>query len=105
MESQYTMMEIEEDMAHRIAYQTIFMKGVQKSCTPSVNRRLGFLPKEWLVVSEEWCKDHNISILHGAMALLHLWNIFGLNWSAIELRDILDEALEKSKKIKIVKQR
>ena len=45
------------------------------------------------------------SILHGAMALLHLWNIFGLNWSAIDLREILDEALKKSKKIKIVKQR
>lgn len=63
------------------------------------------LPRGWMKVSEEWCKDHNISILHGAMALLHLWNIFGLNWSSIELRDILDDALEKSKKIKIVKQR
>ena len=100
MESQYTMMEIEEDMAHRIAYQTIFMKGAQKSCTPSVNRRLGILPKEWLVVGDEWCRDHNIDPMHGAMALLHFRSIFGMDFSAVELRVILDDAYEMSKNVK-----
>ena len=100
MESQYTMMEIEEDMAHRIAYQTIFLKGVQKSCTPSVNRRLGFLPKEWLVVGDEWCRDHKLDPVHGVMALLHFQSMYGTGFSTVELRVILDDAYEMSKNVK-----
>lgn len=97
---QYTMMEIEEDMAHRIAYQTILMKGAPKSCTKISDRRLGILPKEWLVVGDEWCRDHNIDPMHGAMALMHFWSIYGTGFSAVELRVILDDAYEMSKGVK-----
>ena len=95
-------------MARRLASQFMWMAGDEHDmhlCNAMAEEAREELPRGWIKVSEEWCKDHNISILHGAMALLHLWNIFGLRWSAIELREILDEALEKSKKIEIVKQR
>ena len=97
MESQYTMMEIEEQMSRRIAYQAILMKGAPKSCTRSVDRRLGILPKEWLAVGDEWCRDHKLDPMHGAMALLHFKSIFGTGFTTVELRVILDDAYEMSK--------
>ena len=100
MKSQYTMMEIEEDMAHRIAYQKILMNGELKSCTKSVDRRLRLLPKEWLVVGDEWCADHKLDPMHGVMALLHLQSMFGAGFSTVELRVILDDAYEMSKGVK-----
>ena len=99
MESQYTMMEIEEQMARRIAYQKILMKGAPKSCR-SVDRRLGFLPKEWLVVGDEWCADHKLNPMHGVMALLHFQSMYGTGFSTVELRVILDDAYEMSKGVK-----
>lgn len=97
---QYTMMEIEEDMARRIAYQKSVMKGAPKSCTNSVNRRLGFLPKEWLVVADEWCADHKLDLIHGAMALFYLQGRYKTEFSTVELRVILDDAYEMSKGVK-----
>ena len=99
---------VTSQMARRLASQFMWMAGDEHDlhlCNAMAEEAREELPRGWIKVSEEWCKDHNINILHGAMALLHLWNIFGLSWSAIELREILDEALEKSKKIEIVKQR
>ena len=99
---------VTSQMARRLASQFMWMAGDEHYmhlCNAMAEEARDELPSGWMKVSEEWCKDHNISILHGAMALLHLWNIFGLNWSSNELRGILDEALEKSKKIKISKQR
>lgn len=100
MESQYTMMEIEDDMAHRIAYQKILMKGATFGRTPSVNRRLGLLPKEWLVVGDEWCRDHKLDPMHGVMALLYLQSRYRTGFSTVELRVILDDAYEMSKGVK-----
>ncbi len=97
---QYTMMEIEEDMARRIAYQKSVMLGELKSCTNSVNRRLGFLPKEWLVVGDEWCADHKLNPMHGVMALFYLQSRYGTGFSTVELRVILDDAYEMSKGVK-----
>ena len=100
MESQYTTAEIEEQMSRRIAYQTILMEGAPKSCTKIADRRLGFLPKEWLVVGDEWCADHKLDPMHGVMALLHFKSIFGMDFSTVELRVILDDAYEMSKSVK-----
>ena len=100
MESQYTMMEIEEQMSRRIAYQAILMQGAPKSCTKIADRRLGILPKEWLVVGDEWCRDHKLDPMHGVMALLHFQSIFGMDFSTVELRIILDDAYEMSKNVK-----
>ena len=91
------MMEIEEDMAHRIAYQTILMKGAPKSCTKILDRNLGILPKEWMVVGDEWCDDHDINPIHGALALMHLQSLFGKDFGDVEIRVILDEAYERAK--------
>lgn len=100
MESQYTMMEIEEDMAHRIAYQKILTNGATFGHTNSVDRRLRILPKEWLVVGDEWCRDHKLDPIHGVMALLHFQSIYGVGFSTVELRVILDDAYEMSKGVK-----
>ena len=97
---QYTMMEIEEDMAHRIAYQKIFANGATFGHTNSVDRRLAILPKEWLVVGDEWCRDHNLDPIHGVLALLHFHSIYGTGFSTVELRVILDDAYEMSKGVK-----
>ena len=61
------------------------------------------LPKEWVELANEWCKDHKISALHGVMALLHFKSIFGMDFNAAELKAILNEAFDEAKKIKIVK--
>ena len=38
--------------------------------------------------------------MHGAMALMHFWSIYGKDFSDVELRVILDDAYEMSKGVK-----
>ena len=104
--AQYTTAEIIDQMARRIAYQFVLTRGAdgdKKLC--GAMREEGFreLPKEWVKLANEWCKDHKISALHGVMALLHFKSIFGMEWTLAELRAILDEAFDEAKTLKIIK--
>ena len=104
--AQYTTAEIIDQMARRIAYQFVLTRGAdgdKKLC--GAMREEGFreLPKEWVKLANEWCKDHKISALHGVMALLHFKSIFGMDFNGAELRAILDEAFDEAKTLKIIK--
>lgn len=100
MGSQHAMAEIEEAMAIRLAYQTILMEGAPKSCTKMADRGLRILPHEWLVVGDEWCADHKLDPMHGAMALLYFKSMYGTGFSTVEIRVILDDAYEMFKGVK-----
>lgn len=94
---------VTSQMARRLACQFKWMAGDEHDmhlCNAMTEEGYEELPKGWMKVSEEWCKDHSISILHGVMALLYFRNMFGLNWSASKLRTILDKAFEEAKKIR-----
>lgn len=104
--AQYTTAEIIDQMARRIAYQFVLTRGAdsdEKLCGAMQEQGFRELPKKWVELANEWCNDHKISALHGAMALLHFKSIFGTEWTLAELRAILDEAFEEAKEIKIVK--
>ena len=94
-------------MARRIFYQLRIMKELVKgtreyeTTMESGHREL---PWKWFELAEDWSKDHHIGREHGIMALLHLRSIFGINWSELELRVILDCAFEESKNIKLVRE-
>lgn len=98
--SQYTVADITAQMARRIAYQTLLMEGAPKSCTKMADSGMRILPHEWLVVADEWCRDHKLDPMHGAMALLHFQCMFGMDWSLVEIRVILDDAYEHAKSVK-----
>lgn len=104
--AQYTTAEIIDQMARRIAYQFVLTKGAdgdEKLCGAMQEQGFRELPKEWVKLANEWCKDHKISALHGVMALLHFKSIFGMDFNGAELRAILDEAFDEAKTIKIIK--
>lgn len=94
-------------MARRIFYQLRIMSELVKGTreyetTMEAGHRE--LPWKWFELAEDWSKDHHIGREHGIMALLHLRSIFGINWSELELRVILDCAFEESKNIKLVRE-
>ena len=104
--AQYTQAEIIDQMARRIAYQFVLTKGAdgdKKLCGAMQEQGFRELPKEWVKLANEWCKDHKISALHGVMALLHFKSIFGMGFDGAELKAILDEAFDEAKTIKIIK--
>lgn len=86
-------------MARRLAFQLRLMVGAPESCTKMADQGLSILPKEWLVIADEWCADHKLDPMHGAMMLLHLQSMFGTNFSTVELRVILDEAYEHAESV------
>lgn len=98
---------VTRQMARRIFWQLRIMSELKKGTreyekTMEAGHRE--LPREWLKLSDEWSKDHHIGREHGIMALLHLRSIFGLDWSELELRVILDCAFEAAKNIELIKE-
>ena len=97
---------VTRQMARRIFYQLRIMDELEKgtreyeTMMESGQREL---PWKWFELAEDWSKDHHIGREHGIMALLHLRSIFGLDWSELELRVILDCAFEEAKNIELVR--
>lgn len=94
-------------MARRIFWQLHIMSELVKGTreyetTMEAGHRE--LPWKWFELAEDWSKDHHIGREHGIMALLHLRGVFGLDWSELELRVILDCAFEESKNIELVRE-
>ena len=97
---------VTRQMARRIFYQLWIMDELKKGTREyESTMELGHreLPRKWLDIAEDWCKDHHIGREHGVMALLHLKGIFGMDWSELELRVILDDAFEEAKNIELVR--
>ena len=108
VEYHYTPAAITSQMARRICYQQNIMPKLKKG-TKEYNKTMeeGYreLPMEWLVIAEDWCKDHKIGMEQGVMALMHLKSIFGMDFPDIVLRVILDDAWEIAKTIKVFKKK
>lgn len=99
---------VTSQMARRICYQLRIMPELVKGTRAyetTMNEGYRELPREWLVIAEDWCKDHEIGMEHGVMALMHLKSIFGMDFEDIVLRVILDDAWEIAKTIKVFKKR
>ena len=97
---------VTSQMARRICYQLRIMEELEKGTMAyETTMEEGYreLPREWLIIAEDWCKDHKIGMEHGVMALMHLKSIFGMDFEDVELRVILDDAWEKAKTIKVFK--
>ena len=97
---------VTRQMARRIFYQLRIMDELEKGTREyetMMEKGHRQLPRTWLELADEWSKDHHIGREHGIMALLHLRSIFGLDWSELELRVILDCAFEAAKNIELVK--
>ena len=97
---------VTRQMARRIFWQLRIMDELEKGTSEyetTMERGHRELPRTWLVIAEEWSKDHHIGMEHGIMALLHLRSIFGMDFEDIVLRVILDDAYEASKSIELVK--
>ena len=95
-------------MARRICYQQNIMKKLVKGTkeyNDTIEEGYRELPMEWLVIAEDWCRDHKIGMEHGVMALMHLKSIFGMDFEDILLRVILDDAWEIAKTIKVFKKK
>ena len=87
-------------MSRRITYQILNIDDSEISYRRLANSGFRLIPKEWLVVGDEWCDDHDINPIHGALALMHLQSLFGTDFGEVELRVILDEAYERAKSAK-----
>lgn len=97
---------VTSQMARRICYQLRIMPDLEKGTRAyetTMDEGYRELPREWLVIAEDWCKDHKIGMEHGVMALMHLKSIFGMGFEGIVLRVILDDAWEEAKTIEIVR--
>ena len=98
---------VTSQMARRIFWQLRIMSELKKG-TEEYDRTMEAghreLPWKWFELAEDWSKDHHIGREHGIMALLHLRGIFGIDWSVLELRVILDCAFEESKNIELVRE-
>ena len=97
---------VTRQMARRIFYQLRIMDELEKGTREyetMMEKGHRQLPRTWLELADEWSKAHHIGREHGIMALLHLRSIFGLDWSELELRVILDCAFEAAKNIELVK--
>ena len=98
---------VTRQMARRIFWQLRIMDELKKGTRAYetiMERGHRELPRTWLVIAEDWCKDHHIGREHGIMALLHLRSIFGMDFEDIVLRVILDDAFEESKNIELVRE-
>lgn len=99
---------VTSQMARRIFWQLRIMPELLKGTRAyetTMERGHRELPREWLVIAEDWCKDHKIGIEHGVMALMHLKSIFGMDdFDDILLRVILDDAFEGAKNIELMKE-
>ena len=97
---------VTRQMARRIFYQLRIMDELEKGTREyetMMEKGHRQLPRTWLELADEWSKAHHIGRGHGIMALLHLRSIFGLDWSELELRVILDCAFEEAKNIELVR--
>ena len=94
---------VTRQMARRIFWQLRIREKGTSEYETTMERGHRELPRTWLVIAEEWSKDHHIGMEHGIMALLHLRSIFGMDFEDIVLRVILDDAYEASKSIELVK--
>ena len=98
---------VTSQMARRIFWQLYIMSKLEKG-TEEYERTMEAghreLPWKWFELAEDWSKDHHIGREHGIMALLHLRGIFGLDWSELELRVILDCAFEEAQNIELIKE-
>ena len=97
---------VTSQMARRIFFQLRIMQELKKGTREyetMMKKGHRDLPEEWLKLSDEWSKDHHIGRVHGIKALLHLRSIFGIDWSELELRVILDCAFEEAKNIELIK--
>ena len=97
---------VTRQMARRIFWQLRIMDELEKGTKEyetTMERGHRELPRTWLELAEDWCKDHHIGREHGIMALLHLRSIFGMDFDDIVLRVILDDAFEGAKSIELVK--
>lgn len=65
---------------------------------------VGLLP-EWIEVGREWSRDHGIPFEHAVLMLMHFKSIFGKDWSTVELRFVLDEALLEAEKMVMIDNR
>ena len=107
-EYHYTTAEITSQMARRIAYQLLLTDedptlNSKRLCMSQMEVGYRELPAEWMKIANEWCRDHKLKIGHGIMALLHLKSMFGMDFSDIVLRVILDDAWEIAKTIEVVR--
>ena len=98
---------VTSQMARRIFWQLRVMSELKKGTreydkTMEAGHRE--LPWKWFELAEDWSKDHHIGREHGIMALLHLRSIFGIDWSELELRVILDCAFEEAKNSELVRE-
>ena len=97
---------VTSQMARRIFWQLRIMQELVKG-TKEYDKTMEAghreLPWKWFVIAEDWSKDHHIGREHGIMALLYLRSIFGIDWSELELRVILDCAFEEAKNIELIK--
>lgn len=97
---------VTRQMARRIFYQLRIMDELEKGTreyetTMEAGHR--YLSRTLLELADDWSKDHHIGREHGIMALLHLRSVFGIDWSELELRVILDCAFEEAKNIELVR--
>ena len=84
-------------MSRRITYQILKIDDSEISYRRLANSGFPLIPREWLIVGDEWCEDHDINPIHGALALMHLRSLFGKDFSDVEIRVILDCAFERAK--------
>ena len=97
---------VTRQMARRIFWQLRIMDELVKGTREyekTMEKGHRELPRTWLAIADDWCKDHHIGMEHGIMALLHLRSIFGMDFCDIELRVILDCAFDGAKNIELVK--
>lgn len=53
---------------------------------------------EWIKVGREWSRDHRFPFENAVIMLRHFKHMFGEDWSDVEVRLVLDEALEEADK-------
>ena len=97
---------VTRQMARRIFFQLRIMAELKKGTREyetTMEKGHRELPRTWLMIAEDWCKDRHIGREHGIMALLHLKSIFGVDFEGIVLRVILDDAFEGAQNIELVK--
>ena len=98
---------VTRQMARRIFWQLRIMAELKKGTREyetTMERGHRELPRTWLAIADDWCKDHHIGREHGVMALLHLRSIFGMDFGDIVLRVILDDAFEGAQNIELVRE-
>lgn len=65
---------------------------------------VGLLP-EWIKVGREWSRDHRFPFENAVIMLRHFKRMFGEDWSPVEVRLVLDEALLEAEKMVMIDNR